>query len=264
MTSFAVKPYVKAGGLTVLRALRLGAVRRTQSADCVALTFDDGPHPVYTPRLLEILRRHGAKATFFMLEARAARYPELVLQVAREGHDIGNHGAGHQSANLISAKDLFTSIRNGSKALPRDHVKLFRPPFGDWDLSTVLTTRLAGYTTVLWDVASEDHLAVSAEEISTRVLRTIRPGSIAIFHDRLEYASDARAFDRTESVKAVDQVLTALTSRVRFVGLGAILAQSKAELEYGFFPSDPQVKAAVIAKLIQNRDTATAPVTIQN
>ena len=101
----------------------------------MALTFDDGPDPEHTPRLLEVLARHGAKATFFMVGARAARHPELVARVAAEGHEIGNHGWDHPSLPALPSAAVAGQLERTRAVLAPHGQALMRPPYGHQDLA---------------------------------------------------------------------------------------------------------------------------------
>jgi peptidoglycan-N-acetylglucosamine deacetylase len=118
----------------------LGTITHVVTQDhVVALTFDDGPHPEFTPRLLEILRGHQARATFFMLGEAARRYPDLVKQVATEGHAIGNHSWDHPSFPLITARQQQQQIIACAQALAPYGQRLFRPPYGHQSMPSRLT-----------------------------------------------------------------------------------------------------------------------------
>ena len=104
-------------------------------ADCgaVCLTFDDGPHPEYTPRLLDLLSRLGVRATFFLVGQEAERFPSIVRQIAEEGHVVGNHTYEHREATLISSESFLAEVLRASDYLGElsgQKVDLFRPPHG--------------------------------------------------------------------------------------------------------------------------------------
>src|ERR1700751_666629 len=101
-----------------------------------ALTFDDGPHPEYTPRLLAVLAQHQVRATFFMVGEVAQQHPALVRQVAQEGHTIGNHSWDHQSFRTLPGPARRRQIRSCARVLaPYGHA-LFRPPYGEYSLAS--------------------------------------------------------------------------------------------------------------------------------
>ncbi len=162
----------------------------------VALTFDDGPDPVSTPRLLNVLAAHRARATFFMIGVRAAQHPELVKRVATEGHAIGNHSWDHPSFPLISSRERRAQIRACARAMAPYGRLLFRPPYGDQDLASWLDARRMGYRVVAWKVAAGDWVDRDGPSIADDVTTDLRRGSVVLFHDGLFDASDDRFFAR--------------------------------------------------------------------
>lgn len=155
----------------------------------VALTFDDGPDPELTPKLLDLLAAHHAKATFFVIGKRAMQYPQILLRELRDGHEIGNHSWSH--ARLLEIPDTAVreelqkthiAIRNVTGASP----VLMRPPGG------ALSARQAqwigrefGYRTILWDLHGFDWVRPppSPDAISERIVAGIHPGAVILCHD---------------------------------------------------------------------------------
>lgn len=160
----------------------------------VALTFDDGPDPVSTPRLLNVLAAHRARA-FFMIGVRAAQHPELVKRVATEGHAIGNHSWDHPSFPLISSRERRAEIRACARAIAV-WTPLVSPPYGDQDLASWLDARRMGYRVVAWKVAAGDWVDRDGPSIADDVTADLRRGSVVLFHDGLFDASDDRFFAR--------------------------------------------------------------------
>lgn len=171
-----------------------------------ALTFDDGPSPRNTPRVLDVLARHGAHATFFAIADRVRRHRELALRIEAEGHELGIHGRWHLPAWMlprsIMLHDLDASIAvvRGVVGHPARH---YRPPFGwvfrvqaDW-------ARTHGLTPVLGNIYPRDHRVRQAQAIAHRVLDRLEPGSIVILHD----SSALMDLDRSATVEAVDLIL---------------------------------------------------------
>jgi peptidoglycan-N-acetylglucosamine deacetylase len=164
---------------------------------CVALTFDDGPGAV-TSAVLDVLRRHGARATFNVLGERIAGREPLLRRAADEGHEIGVHGWSHgdhrddPEARAAAAKRTADAVAAVCGARPR----LFRPPFGLTDRRLEEAMAAHGLTTVLWDVDPRDYEEPGADLIRDRTLRAIRRGSIVVLHDdRPELAATAVAVD---------------------------------------------------------------------
>ena len=151
----------------------------------MALTFDDGPDPEHTPRLLELLARHGAKATFFMVGARAARHPELVARVAAEGHEIGNHGWDHPSLPGLPSAAVAGQLERTRAVLAPHGQALMRPPYGHQDLRTHRIARRLGYRPVFWSITGEDWRGHDAATIAGHILERAAPGAIVLLHDSL-------------------------------------------------------------------------------
>jgi peptidoglycan/xylan/chitin deacetylase (PgdA/CDA1 family) len=141
----------------------------------IALTFDDGPGAT-TPQLLEILERHQVKATFFLTQSRAERFPQQVEAIRQAGHQIEAHGVWHWPAPLLSPWREWIQIS-------RSPGKFYRPPWGLHSPFTRLLTRWAGKQIALWDTESKDWLPLPAQQIVERMLYYTRPGSILLWHD---------------------------------------------------------------------------------
>lgn len=151
------------------------------------LTIDDGPDPQDTPRILDLLERHGARATFFVIGERAARHPELIAEILRRGHEIGHHTQTHPvgtfwcatRARLASELDRATAVLAAAGVRPR----WFRAPAGikNLRLADALTKR--GLGCVAWTIRSGDCLAERPEIVAERVMRRLRPGMIVLVHE---------------------------------------------------------------------------------
>lgn len=190
----------------------------------VALTFDDGPDPEWTPRLLEILERHGARGTFFMVGKSVRQWPELVARVAAGGHALGNHTWDHPSLPLLRRRGRRAQIRWTSEALAaHGGTRLFRPPYGHQTLGSQLSAVLAGQRVIAWDCIAEDWLDDPAEQLVSRVERRLRAGSIVLFHDRLYTTTDRRYEDRTPTLEAVERLILA-HPELRFVTVPELLS----------------------------------------
>lgn len=181
---FAVWASACVGSGVWVRALcRVRTVRRA-----VALTFDDGPHPVYTPAVLDVLARHGVRATFFVIGEKAEAHPEIVRRMVAEGHLVGNHTYNHSGRfPLMARARMEDEIGRCDEAIERitgRRPTLFRPPFGVTNPTLARALRRYGHTVAGWDVRSLDTVSRrSRERIFERVRRRLRSGSAVLLHD---------------------------------------------------------------------------------
>jgi peptidoglycan/xylan/chitin deacetylase (PgdA/CDA1 family) len=199
----------------------------TTESRVAALTFDDGPHPEFTPRLLGILQKHRVRATFFMAGLAAVRHPELVRRVATEGHVIGNHAWDHPSFPLLSRRERRRQILACARALAPYGQRLFRPPYGHLDVASRLDTLRFRYEVIGWSVTGEDWLDRDAEWMADRLVDAVRPGSIILLHDALYHVLESRYADRGPVLDAVDQLLGRLGRGFRFVTIPELLRQGR-------------------------------------
>lgn len=153
----------------------------------VALTFDDGPHPDFTPRILAHLKHHRVKATFFMVGKKMEAYPEIVKEVVAQGHVIGNHTYDHpHNIEGDSPAEIIRELEKCEELIERFTGKrtlLFRPPLGRVDGTVVTIAAEEGYQTILWTVCADHHDAPTPELMAQRVLKGVRPGAIILAHD---------------------------------------------------------------------------------
>jgi peptidoglycan/xylan/chitin deacetylase (PgdA/CDA1 family) len=153
-----------------------------------ALTFDDGPHPTWTPKVLDLLRQSGVKATFCLVGTEVQRHPALVARIVREGHTLCNH-TWHHELDLGTRPEaeiranLEATNREIRRAVPGARIKFFRHPGGLWTAAAVKVARDLGMTALGWDVDPLDWKKPSADAIRTRVINQARPGSIVLLHD---------------------------------------------------------------------------------
>src|SRR5712691_3847774 len=160
--------------------------RRHGSRDLseVALTFDDGPGP-QTPEILDVLEEFDAKATFYVVGDRVCGSEELLRRVVAAGHELGNHSMTHPE---LAGRPLaaYREIRRTNAVLRRSTgctPRAFRAPVGTTSRGLVIAARLAGLTTVAWDVDAGDWSSPGADAISEAVLGSVRGGSIVLMHD---------------------------------------------------------------------------------
>jgi peptidoglycan/xylan/chitin deacetylase (PgdA/CDA1 family) len=163
-----------------------------QDKPCIYLTFDDGPIPIVTPFVLNILKQYNAKATFFCIGDNVRKHPDIFDQVKNEGHAIGNHTYNHLRG---WETDDEVYIKNTLKADELLHTKLFRPPYGRIRKSQIklLKNAIPGVKIIMWDVLSGDFdIDLDPDKCLKSVLKYTKSGSIVVFHDSL------KAFNRLE------------------------------------------------------------------
>ena len=176
----------------------------------VALTFDDGPNPDATPKILDTLRQKGVRATFFVLGSHAERWPELVRRIAHEGHQIGNHGYFHRKLQFKSPFYVSRDIRLGIRAIKRAGApapKYFRAPHGFRSPWTTPIASSYGERTIGWSLGVWDSDRPGVEEIVRRTLEGIEPGSIVLLHDGDGYNPDG---DRMQTAAALPMIIDRL------------------------------------------------------
>lgn len=174
--SFSVLPSASVG-----KVIYSGAVTDSKR---VALTFDDGPHPSKTEKILDLLEKYDVRATFFVVGENAAALPDLVLREAADGHEIGNHTYHH--AKLSTCAEIADEIGKTSDIIEKitgSRPKLLRPPEGVYCESTIDLARLCGCDIVLWNVDTRDWAKESTESIVNNIKSNVRSGSIILFHD---------------------------------------------------------------------------------
>lgn len=180
----------------ILQIIYPYAVFRTGRA--VYLTFDDGPIPEVTPKVLAILERYNVKATFFMVGENIDKHPQVYEQVVAAGHTIGNHTYNHLKGWKVSKQEYLANVEK----FPRP-ATLFRPPYGKATISQRRVLAQMGYQLIYWDVLTKDYLATrTPEQMLAQIQRETRPGSIINFHD---------------SIKSNERMLTVLPQAIEWL-----------------------------------------------
>ncbi|QQS52339.1 MAG: polysaccharide deacetylase family protein [Bacteroidota bacterium] len=152
----------------------------SRSEKTIYLTFDDGPTPEITPRVLELLAAHKAKATFFCLGRNVERHPDLYSQILNQGHAVGNHTYSHLKGWKSSLKSYIQDISLAAQLIQS---KLFRPPYGRIRNNQVKYLSKQ-YRIIMWDVLSHDYnTRLPAKMCLRNVIRSTRNGSVVVFHD---------------------------------------------------------------------------------
>lgn len=206
---------------------------RTTAPDAV-LTFDDGPEPGGTDRVLSSLSRHGATATFFVLVNRARRYPSLLAEVVAAGHEIGLHGIDHRRLTRLPGAEVRGALASGTAQLEDilgAPVRWFRPPYGAQTPAVLRAIRRQGLRPVLWGPCAWDWLDLPAENLAAQALRGFERGSVLLAHDGhadLSDGADAGSRPRHDRGEMVHLVLSGLAERgLRGRSLSDALAAGK-------------------------------------
>jgi peptidoglycan-N-acetylglucosamine deacetylase len=169
----------------IIRLLNLRIIRRIPQDETIALTFDDGPHPDYTRALLDVLGKHGVKATFFVVGENAEQYPELINRMKVEGHSFGLHHYRHRSSWLLSPLGLKNQLDKTNrviKQLTGEETLFYRPPWGHFNLFSLLFTKR--YRIVIWSHIFKDWKVKECKEhLFRRLNEADTSGAIFVLHD---------------------------------------------------------------------------------
>jgi peptidoglycan-N-acetylglucosamine deacetylase len=212
---FFVKPYAI---LSVLERLTPNIIYRVRTNRAlVGLSFDDGPHPTFTPEVLEILERHDAKATFFLIGERARRYPDVLTRIKAGGHEVANHYfmdtsiLGHSDAIFLDYLQQTEEVIGITKS-----AKLFRPPGGIAWPRQLRLARAQGYVCVLGSAYANDPIHPPVWYIRWWIKKNLFPGAIVILHDGIP--------DPRRGIEALPHILaTGNQKGLRFVSIGALM-----------------------------------------
>ncbi len=185
----------------------------------IALSFDDGPHPYYTPIILDILKEYDIRATFFMVGENVGYYPAAAEAVVAAGHEIGNHTFTHRKFNLMNEHEMLREIAACEEAIAsvserRPH--FIRPPEGNLNETMRRVIGALDYRIVLWDVDTRDWAHTPPDTICRHILDTVQAGDIILMHDFIGHDSP--------TPEALRQVIPALLARgYRFVTVGELV-----------------------------------------
>ena len=181
----------------------------------VALTFDDGPSPVWTPQILRSLREKNVKATFFMIGHHVKKYPDIARQVAADGHTIANHGYAHSVLLYYKPAEIEEEIKYTEeviRSITGKTTRFFRPPKA-WLRRTIKEKiKSMGYEVILWSINSKDWVCFNHKYIVSRLAKKVKPGDIILFHDSGNIYSTEGGL-RRQTVKAVDMLISNLRSQ---------------------------------------------------
>lgn len=188
----------------------------------VALTFDDGPHPEFTSQVLDLLKEHEIKATFFILGKQANLYPELVKREFEEGHELGNHTYSHinvKKASQAKIKEEFNRTQELIFSITGFTPKLFRPPYGFYNDNTLEVAQENNCKIVLWSADQGDWSSPGADKIIKDVTSKTKSGDIVLLHDYIEGDS--------HTIEALKVILPDLKSKgYRFVTVSELIELS--------------------------------------
>ena len=197
------------------------------STPVVALTFDDGPNPDFTPPLLDTLRDLDVSATFFVVGRNAEKYPYIVSRITTEGHEIGNHTYSHRFLGLQTAARIGAELDKTTEIIRRIAgvtPSFFRPPQGLFTPTILNIAESRDLKTVIGDVYPRDPYNPGTDAIVKRVLKRVEPGSIIILHD----GSRWRWMSRSQTVAAVPIIIRELRKRgYRFLTVSELLAMDE-------------------------------------
>jgi peptidoglycan-N-acetylglucosamine deacetylase len=197
-----------------------------------ALTFDDGPDALYTPKLLDMLGKYDAKATFFMVGHAASEHPDLVKKVYDKGHAIGNHTFNHEVLTSLSLLDGFNEVNRCRKALKPYGSRILRPPWGKQTRLSRCISLLLGYKVIAWSASAEDWMDLTPETMARKLHRALKPGCILLMHDRI-YKSALKhpQYNRDAAIEALRLFLDEAAGTYRFVTVPQLLKQGRPNLK---------------------------------
>lgn len=180
------------GSFNILWNYHLTAYHKNNSISdkIVAITFDDGPHPVYTLSVLKLLKKFNAKATFFCVGKEVEKYPDIVKKIIGQGHLIGNHTYSHSNTfGFMNAHQIINEINTTDKIINAVTLKkplLFRPPFGVTNPSIAKAIQKTKHQVIGWSVRSLDTVLKTDKKIVNRIVKKLKTGDIILLHDTSE------------------------------------------------------------------------------
>jgi peptidoglycan/xylan/chitin deacetylase (PgdA/CDA1 family) len=179
----------------------------------VALTFDDGPDPRYTGQVLNILKEHKVRATFFVCGKMLKANPELAKRILAEGHALGNHTDTHPHLERMGnpgARLELETCESQIEAITGQRTYMFRPPRGLWNSAVFDDARRSGYSIILWSLAFDRQAVKDSSVLRRRVVRLAKAGDIILMHDG---STDPQADIRKPTVRELDAMITGLEQR---------------------------------------------------
>ena len=198
------RPAVEPAPTTTTRAVTVPRPV-TPGDDALYLTFDDGPHPVHTPQVLDVLARHGARATFFVVGRLAQAYPDIIQRIAAEGHTVANHTWNHEDLAGLSRESFDETVGQTQAILGDLATMCLRPPYGSVGAHTREWSASHGLSLMMWDSSPQDWLGPTAAEIADHIVQWARPGVVLLMHDG--------GGDRSNTVEGLEMALERLADR---------------------------------------------------
>ena len=166
----------------------------TLTQKAVAISFDDGPHPEFTPEVLQLLKKYNAKATFFLIGKNAEKYPELVSEILSEGHSIGNHTYSHaKNFGFFSTQKVISELKRTNQIVTQLtglKMMLYRPAFGVTNPMIKRALRQLGMQSIGWNKRSYDTTNLGQKQVYRRVVKQLKKGDIILLHDRSKKTVD--------------------------------------------------------------------------
>lgn len=188
----------------------------------IALTFDDGPDRSFTPQILDVLKKHHVKATFFLMGSRASALPEITRRIDAEGHEIGNHTYWHPNlakGSVAAMRWEVTQTENVLQNILGYRPRLFRAPYGILNQDLVRELGRMNYRVVGWNVDSLDWRQLKADEVERNVLGNVHPGAIILMHSAGNWNQDLSG-----GVQALDRIIPRLQqSGLKFVTISELV-----------------------------------------
>jgi len=187
----------------------------------IAITFDDGPHRTKTPEILDILKKYGVTATFFVVGSCVESYPDIVQRELSEGHEVGNHTFSHISlvgGDMEKMKDEIIKTEEVLFENVEYRPKLFRPPEGVCNEGIASVAASLDYSVILWNIDTRDWAHTSKDDIVNMVLRNIESGDIILFHDAISGES--------HTAEALEIIIPALKEKgYKFVKVSELIME---------------------------------------
>lgn len=195
--------------------------KNPQAEKKIALTFDDGPHPIYTGKVLGILKKYGITATFFVIGKNVENYPDAFRELLASGCEIGNHTYSHKNLNEMSREEIIEELEKNERLIWRDgeiKTKLVRPPRGIYNSNLLDVCMERELKIVLWSIDTLDWAHNPSSHIVKQVLGTVSDGDIILMHD---YTSG-----KNTTLAALDTIIRELLARgYKFVGVSELLSE---------------------------------------